>query len=107
MALGGVIDSKSSQLHHRDGVAGQVFHYPGWRLGMGDGADRQAVITDHPIVGNGDTDLRAAGRLVVEGEAAKVSIEVFVPAVERIDRVGAVQFADWPACRGGGITGPS
>jgi len=74
---------------------------------MGDGADRQAVITDHPIVGDGDTDLRAAGRLVVEGEAAKVSIEVFVPAVERIDRVGAVQFADCPARRGGGITGPS
>ncbi len=96
-----IFDGKAGQQHDRSGMAGQAFRYPGGRL-VSDGADSQAVVADYPIVGDGDIGLCAAGRLVVEGEAAKVAIEVFVPAVERIDELGALQFADCPACRAGG-----
>lgn len=102
LAPGGVMDGEAGQQHHGDGVAGQAFHYPGGRFGVGDGADGQTVVANYPIVGDGNIGLRAPGRLVVEGEAAKVSVEVFVSAVERIDEMGAIQFADCPARRAGG-----
>lgn len=105
MAFGGVVDGEAGQQHDWNGVAGQAFHYTGGRLGVGDGADSQAVVADYLIVGEGDIGLRTSRRLIVEGKAAKVAIEVFVPAVERIDEVGALQFADCPARRSGSCQG--
>lgn len=104
-ALGGVIDGEAGKQHDWNGVAGQAFCYPGRRLGMSDSANGEAVVADYPTIGDGDIGLRAACRLVVEGEAAKVAIEVFVPTVERIDEVGAIQLADCPARRAGGSQG--
>lgn len=82
IAFDGIIDGEPCQKHDRDGVTCQTFRHPAWGVRVCNCTHRQTVIADHALVGNGHIGLRAAGGLVVQGEASEVAIERCVSAVE-------------------------
>ena len=94
LPLPGDANGKPGRQHDRHGMMRQSSGESFWRFIVGNIANRQRVIADNRVIGDGDVGLRSIGLLVLEGISNQKAVEQLLTTIEVVKSMTGCKMFD-------------